>query len=161
MIQIINVFPAIKEHFRTLKNDTSPLGIIALFLIFPILLSAMFLWQNIIISEKILNSLITSFAIFIGLIINLLVLLIDRENEKGSIKKQLIEHLSYNSIYELIIGLFILFISIVLLAIMDKIDIVSIKTFSFILYSLVFNFIITLLMIAKRFFVLFKNHFEE
>ena len=161
MFTLVNVIPAIKEHFVTLKKDSSTFGIIVLFFILPLLISFLFLWQKITASEKILNSLITSFAIFIGLIINLLVLLIDRKKGKERVKKQLIEHLSYNSIYELVIGLIVLFISIIFLAIQEKTNSYFTYTLSFILYFLMFNFIMTLLMIAKRFFVLFKNNFDK
>lgn len=161
MFTLINILPAIKEHFKTLKTDSYSITVITLFVIVPLGLSTLFLWLGIVASEKVLNTLITAFAIFIGLIINLLVILIDKKKGRFGIKKQLIEHLSYNSIYELVIGLFVLFISMILLVIQDKINIFVNYTLSFIIYLLVFNFILTLLMIAKRFFVLFKNNLEE
>lgn len=161
MITLINVFPAIKEHFKTLKKDSSVFSIIVLFFIVPVLFSGLFLWLGITASEKVLNCFITSFAIFVGLIINLLVLLIDRKKDKTGVKRLLIEHLSYNSIYELVIGLKVLLLSIILIVIQEKMNTYLLYTLSFILYFLVFNFVLTLLMIAKRFFVLFKNNLEE
>src|SRR3989344_2073152 len=134
MITLINVFPAIKEHFKTLKKDSSSLSIIILFGAIPVLFSLLFLWFEITASEKVLNGFITSFAIFIGLIINFLVLLIDRKKGKVGVNKLLIEHLSYNSIYELIIGLMVLFLSIVLIALQDKMNLYILYVLSFILY---------------------------
>lgn len=161
MLTLINIFPAIKEHFKTLKEDSYLVTLIVLFLILPLGFSSLFLGLKVIASEKVLNTLITAFAIFIGLIINFLVILIDRKRGKKGIEKQLIEHLSYNSIYELVVGLFVLFLSMILLVIQDKIGVLLNYILSFVIYLLVFNFILTLLMIAKRFFVLFKNNIEK
>ncbi len=157
MLSLINVFPAIKEHFKSLEEDSSCLITTLLFFLIPLGFASVIIYNGFVVSDNILNYMLTSFSIFIGLITNFLVLLIDRK-EKTKLRQDLIEHLAFNSIYELIIGIFVLIFAIALLFVNNSI---AINILSFILYLLVFNFIITLLMIARRFFVLFKNNLEE
>ena len=155
MLNIIDIFPILKEHFRTLKEDTSLFGAIFIFVILPLLLSIALLLFDITLSKEILNTLITSFAIFVGFTINVLVILLKNREEKIRIRNKLIEHLTYNSLYELVLGLIILFLAIITLALIPKIIVSLLIILSLILYFLVFNFIFTMLMISKRFFVIF------
>lgn len=155
MLNVINILPILKEHFRTLKEDTSLVGIIFIFIAFPLLLATGLLLLEIALTKEILNTLITSFTIFVGFTINVLVIfLLKNKDEKIRIRKKLVEHLIYNSLYELVLGLVILFLAVIILALIPKITI-GFLVLSLILYSLVFNFIFTLLMISKRFFVIF------
>lgn len=155
MLNVINILPILREHFKSLKEDTTLIGVVFIFAIFPILLSVGLLLLDITLTKEILNTLITSFAIFVGFTINVLVILLKNKEEKIRIRKKLIEHLTYNSLYELVLGLVILFVALILLAIIPRISNDFLIVLSLILYSLVFNFILTLLMISKRFFVIF------
>lgn len=167
MFQIINIMPIIKAHFKTLKEDTHNINIYILFLFMPALFSFILIYCEFVLSKTILGQLIVIFSIFIGFIINVLVLLINIPKEKIRIRNKLIEHLSYNSLYALILGLLILFISFLVFIMIQSLinyDII-ISIISFVLYFLIFNFILTLLMISKRFFTIYnfkiKDRFAE
>ena len=155
MLNVINILPILKEHFRTLREDTSLFSLGFIFIALPLLLSFCLFLFRIVLTKDILNTLITSFAIFVGFIINVLVILLKNKDGKIRIRNKLVEHLTYNLLYALVLGLVILFLTIFILALIPKISAIVLSILSLLLYSLVFNFIFTLLMISKRFFVIF------
>lgn len=73
---------------------------------------------------------------------------------KTDIENKLIKHLSYNILYELIVGLLILTISVVLSIILQKITSIVLYFSTLAIYFMVFNFLLTLLMISKRIYAL-------
>lgn len=165
MFEIINVWPIIKNHFSTLKEDTKVSFIIAIFVIFPIIISSIAVYFNILVEDYSLNALIASFSIFVGFTINVLVLLLKNEDYKDDIKNKLIKHLSYNTLYELLLGLLILAI-VLLVSLIDAYLSIELRIIlSLILYILIINFFLTILLIAKRIFVIsqikIKNHEGE
>jgi len=161
MLNIINVSPIIGNHFRTLREDTSVLSLILLFLLFPGLLSGLAVYFNVTIVDLVISPLIASFSIFIGFTINVLILLLKMEKEKERVKNKLLKHLSYNALYELILGLFVLIMSLIIALlhshIYNEINIIL----NFILFFMMINFFFTLLIIAKRIFVIFQIKIKE
>ena len=85
-----------------------------------------------------------------------MILLLGAKKKETEIENKLVEHLSYNVLYELVIGLFILFLGFIFLIILSKTKITTLPFyfFSVIVYFLVFNFLVTLLMISKRIYAL-------
>jgi len=154
MPTIINIFPIFKKHFESLKEDANIISILLLFILIPLLGSAIFIFFNFFITSSIINSLIATFSILVGFCINVLILLLGLKKRKIEIENKLVEHLSYNVLYELIIGLLILFISFVFLIILPKIHYHLLLLMSGVLYFLVFNFLFTLVMISKRIYAL-------
>ena len=155
-MNIINIFPIFKEHFRTLKEDASLWVIIVLFLIFPGFVSFLLVYGGVFVDSDSMNYMVTVFSIFVGFTINVVVLL-SREvysKQKQDLIRKLINHTYSNSLYELLLGLIILTILIFLNFCFKKISINLIMIFSFILYFLVINFLMTLFLIARRLYIL-------
>lgn len=154
MLSVINIWPIFKRHFETLREDTTTMGIILFFIIIPFLISLLLTYFGFLITSNILNSLIATFSILTGFNINILVLLIGTKKMKTDIENKLIKHLSYNILYELIVGLLILTISVVLSIILQKITSIVLYFSTLAIYFMVFNFLLTLLMISKRIYAL-------
>jgi len=154
MLSVINIWPIFKRHFETLKEDVTTKGIILFFIIIPFLISLLLTYFGFLITSNILNSLIATFSILTGFNINILVLLIGTKKMKTDIENKLIKHLSCNILYELIVGLLILTISVVLSIILQKITNIVLYFSTLAIYFMVFNFLLTLLMISKRIYAL-------
>src|SRR3989344_6143806 len=149
MSTILNIFPILEKHFETLKEDAKLFTIVTIFFIFPTIISFILVYCNILFYKTLLDSLIAVFAIFVGFMINILVMLINVTKEEVDIKNRLIKHLTYNVLYELILGIFILILVIVisLIPLFIKYNSILLYLLSFILYFLLFNFLLTLFMI--------------
>lgn len=166
----INFIGLIRDHFATMRNDRtqklSKTDIIEAYLL-PIIFSAILLYFKFTLAESILNYLITSFSIFVGLLINVLVLIysisIDDKNmnpQKSndlSSADTLIKEIFINISYSIIISSFCVVFSILCIIANDfqKPFITSIIIF------LSINFFWTLLMILKRLHILMKFKFQN
>ena len=148
---IIGIFKPIKRHFKTLKEDCSFLILLTLFVFIPIGISALltFLW-DIVISDTYINYLIATFAIFIGFFISTLILLLDRKKDTDDTENKLIIHTSYNSVYAIILGIFLLLFALLISFIFDVLKQLSLELITFFFNSLLVHYIITLLMISRR-----------
>jgi hypothetical protein len=155
-VTIINILPIFRKHFETLKKDTNTFWIVFLFIAIPFVISFTLVYTYCLITETSINSLITAFAIFVGFIINVIVLLINTARKNGdSTRKLLIEHLFYNTLYELVLGIIILTLSLFVNFVYLKLSSSTLVILSFFIYFLLINFLITLLQITRRMFVLF------
>lgn len=154
MLNLFNIFPIVKEHFKTLKKDSSILVIIIFFLIIPSFLAGILCYYKINLDRDIINTLLTVFAIFIGFIINVIVLLIDRLDKTTGLKLQLVKHAYHNSLYQLLVGIIILILSFSFILLFNSIGSFGIRIFSTTICFLIINFLISLLLIIKRFFVI-------
>lgn len=181
MFTLINIKEIINKHYESLKQDSKCRFIILIFFLMPIGISGMLLICDKPLSENSVDSLITAFAIFTALLLNVIFIiydLIDKIGVKESSdvikskvvlkrKIKLIEHLSYNSVYSLLISLVILMIlmlfavveiwNIKALSITSKHSIDFLLWGSLLVYSLVVHFLMNLLMITKRLSVLFDK----
>jgi len=155
MLTLINILPILKKHFESLKKDAHTANIIVLFFVIPLIISYGFLHYNLLISKGIVSSLISALSILIGFIMNVLILLIRTEKEEKHIRNELIEHVCYNALYELITGLLILMLCILTAIIYPKANYTTLWWLSFVIYFLTFNFLFTLFMVAKRLYVIF------
>ena len=155
-MNVINILPIFKEHFKTLREDASLWIIIVLFLVFPGLISFLLVWGSVYIDSDSMSYMVTVFSIFVGFTINVVILL-SREiyrKQKQDLIRKLINHTYSNVLYELILGLIILIILIFVNLCFKDISNNLIMIFSFILYFLIINFLMTLFLIARRLYVL-------
>jgi hypothetical protein len=160
MIPLVGVGVIIKKHFETLKEDANWLWQIGLFLVVPILVTVILLLLNKGLTNNSANALITAFSIFTGLLLNVILIIfaiVDRSikpESEGSKKARLLHHLYANSIYALLISVLILIVLIITVILDDWQNCFLIFISSAIVYIGVTHFVMTLLMIFKRLYVL-------
>jgi hypothetical protein len=179
MLTKINILVIIKDHISTLVNfDTKKISIadFSLFFIFPLLISIMLTYFNIRLNIDIIVILVTSLSIFAGFLFNLLLLILDmgRKQEgsqilrfRASLLKQVFKNISFNILVSISAVIVLVLLSLLLGHYPDStannINLFNIliiqakyllQTLSFIAYYLLFLFLLTLLMILKRIYVL-------
>ncbi len=177
MFSKINVTKIIIDHLRTLRNyDTQKLRFVdyALFILVPIIVSAVLIIFSYLIDKEFANILITSLSIFAALLLNLLLLVFDivrktndsiarnkelknpyeAEEKRLTFLKEIYANISY--------AIFVSILSIVILLIAYFVcDFHLLQLFSFFIYFLSLNFILTLLMIVKRVHILLSNEINK
>ncbi|WP_422354945.1 hypothetical protein [Roseivirga pacifica] len=164
----INVLNIVKEHFNTIKHATSGKTSRSdrwVFYYTPILISILPVLMDIRLQKDTINLLITVQSIFIGLLLNLLVLLyalIQRKPEKPE-RKQLLREVFHNISFSILLAI----VSILgLLFSLFKAPLIFWKAFDldlfidFLNYILLTEFVIILLMILKRINVLLTKEFK-
>lgn len=155
----INVLGIIKEHFSTLVNANTgrpgPEDWILFFLI-PILLAALLGFTRTVIDKDLSNTIITILSIFVGLLINVIVLLFDlvqRNEEKHQVKNLILRETLTNISYTILISL-----ATIVIAILTFLNNYYVKLgASVIIFFLASHITITLLMIIKRMHALFST----
>jgi len=166
---LIDIREIVKKHYETLMEDTKLRFIVLNFLIIPSLISSYFIWTNNLLTRNAVNTLITAFAIFTGLLLNVIFILFDivdkswrKTVQVSENRTKLLKHLYANSLYSLFISavILVLLIGATISELWDGNSSILVIT-SVIVYFLVFHFLITLLMILKRLFVLLFRHFED
>jgi hypothetical protein len=190
MASKVNVSEIISKHKSTLQNGDGKLlkKDKKFFIVYPLIVGVFLALIVRIPNDGLVNIFAICLSIFIGLFLNLLVLIISFAENKLSIKDKknraiLLEQTFYNITYTIVaslIGLGFLFLANVdffpakwtidLNPILTKVKL-SIKPISvnsivgfvlyFIFYSVFSHIIMTLLMIIKRIFKLFKVEIEE
>jgi len=166
---LVDIREIIKKHYGTLMEDAKLRFIILIFLIIPLLTSGYFIWNEKLLTQNAVNTLITAFAIFTGLLLNVIFILFDiadkswRSNAKIDEKRRkLLKHLYANSLYSLFISIIILILLVVtVISELWNAKLSLLLTISILLYFLIFHFLTTLLMILKRLFVLLFEHLED
>jgi hypothetical protein len=158
MIPLINVDDIIRKHFQTLKEDANLFYRVLYFLIIPLIVAGAFLYFHKYLDESIITSLITAFSIFIGLLLNIILVIFAIVNgstgKLSTLKSRLLEHLYANSIYTLLLSTILIIILLLMLILNDWTICLLVIVFSFVVYFGVTHFIMTLLMIFKRLYVL-------
>ncbi len=158
-----NIFFIIRDHFDTLRNYNDNNKIsgwdIAIFYFFPIMIAGllMFLCNNINDSPEasLVNIFVTVFSIFIGLLLNLLVLNVDLKDKftTSEIKQTVAKQTFINISYGIVIS-----ITGVIFGLCTYIDLWKFpQIFTFLSYFIMVHFILTLFMIIKRVYKLFET----
>lgn len=156
-IPLINVDIIIVKHFETLLEDSSKFCFYLYFVIIPLFSAILLLLLQKTLAADSANTLITAFSIFTGLLLNVILIIfaiVDRRKVEDADRKASFEHLYANSIYALLFSTLLLLFLILLVVLNDWNNIPLVIFFSFIIYFGVVHFIMTLLMIFKRLFVL-------
>lgn len=156
IFSFINIKKILKNHYRTLKP--AKLGNTIIYIVFPIAIGIISVFIN-----SVNENLDSFLSIFIGLFINFLVLIvfltITPAKEKKEIRKQVGEETFYNINYIIIISIFAL--ALIMLKNIDFgfSEFISSnikKGISFVFGFLFTQILLTILMIIKRIFNLFK-----
>lgn len=158
----VNLSRIIVDHFKTLVNsNTNKAGFddYFTFLIFPLITGVGLLLFKQIIDKDIVNIIITILSIFVGLLINVIVLIFDiikrdaEKNLKNVVLRQTISNITYTILISIITIIFCLFTFV-------NYNIIKIVSSGFI-YFLAIHFFVTLFMILKRMYLLFIGEIDE
>ena len=151
-INVVGIFHKHFDTFRSYKTGKIHLPDIMLFLILPSLISLLLIVFHHLLTKELANIMATSFSVFAGLLLNLLLLLFDlvdkEENKKNAritaLLKELYSNISFCILISVIIvfSLFSLFLDITFLW--------YIRALSFFVYYFLFMFMLTLMMVIKR-----------
>ncbi len=168
MFSKINFIKIITDHLNTLRNnETNTISILDLLMFFltPAIPSYIFFYFNIFLSENLVNILIAAFSIFVGLLLNLLMLVYDivnKNHDTSNIKNTRLKRKFLRQIFSNIsYTVFISIITIVTLLFTFPNN-GFIKCISTLLsVYLMTQFLLMLLMILKRVHILLSKEFTE
>lgn len=158
----INCKKIIQRHFKTLVNNNtgkSNLDDWITFFVLPLLAAVGIVIYNKSASANTINLIITALSIFVGLLINVLVLifsLIQKETTR-TLKIEILEETISNISYTIVVS--VIAIAFCFFTFIDNNIVQEIVTG--IVYFLVGHFFVTLMMIVKRMFLLFVNELDE
>jgi hypothetical protein len=162
MLRRIDVRVIVRDHIGTLtdyRTGRRYLGDYVLFFVAPIVAAALLLWQCVLLNATIANIVITSLAIFAGLLFNLLLLahgMIRSTPPDGVDEKRLIVEIYSNISYAILVSLAAIVVSLI--------SYISpalwfVYSASALAHFLVLNFLLTLLMILRRIHILLSKEF--
>ena len=183
MFEKIDIREIITDHFKSLRDENTGRGSIydlLLFLIFPVLAASLLIYLKVLLGENMINIIIASLSIFVGLLLNLLVLLVGMLDKcKETIKnveaaqtgapffsydldmlkkrEKLLKYTYQNISFTILISL--LTIPVMILALIGN-DIIK-SGANFLGYVFLFVFLLTLLMILRRVHVLLKTEISS
>lgn len=157
----IDISIIVKDHFKTLvnaKTNKPDIRDYLCFLIIPLVISCLMVYSKILLDGDFINSIIGGLSIYVGLSLNFIVLLFDlsikeafKDNEKRGIIKETVANISVSIFYSILIILFSLF---------SKIKVTEIAG-NFLCYFLIIEFVVTLLMILKRVYLLLSKQLGD
>lgn len=167
MFTLIDVSFIIKEHYKTLQRDAKLPSIIIIFIVIPIVVAYTFFKVDKLLTQSSVNALIMAFAIFTGLLLNVIFILfdivdkVDRNTTQANNRRLLLEHLYANTLYALLISAIILtFLIITAITEIWK-NYTILLILSSVVYFGVAHFMMTLLMIFKRLSILLFSQLEK
>ncbi len=158
----IDVSEILKDHFKTLKNDNTGKpgrSDYFLFLILPLAVSMVLIYFELLIKENLIESLIAALAIFVGLLFNVIVIIIDtiRKSVQNDVKSRLLKEVLTNISFTIFLSL--VTIIVVLCTLFTNIYLQF--TANAVTYFLLVEFLITMLMVLKRMYALFKHEMDN
>ena len=173
MFSKINVTDILRDHLLTLldvRNQQVSKSDVFLFFGSPLLVGAAGWYFHLKFNYDGLTTILTAFSIFAGLLLNLLVVLLafaDRPDSAASllqVRRQLVRELNTNISFAILVSLCVVMVSLVAVFWLagkpaDQ-KIMSAPTTA-ILVALLANFVLTLLMILKRIYVVLDEAFRS
>lgn len=159
---LFSIFPIICEHYRSLVSDSSKIRTIFIFGIIPLTVSSLLILRGVNITNSLAEVLIPAVSVLIGFSINAMLLLIGRVSDGTTEREQkLIENTRNHTMYAVIIGLATLVLVVGFLVTsgrnMVPVDF-SLRPFaSFVLYTLLGHYIISLYLLPARFYAIAEN----
>lgn len=156
----INVLPLAKQHVDTLRDygapSRSPVDFI-LFFVVPVSVGAAITWLGFGFRTDAVNGFLSTFAILVGLLLNLLVLVLTVAiaqapvSADAKMRRTLLQEIFVNICFAVLVSLVVVATALIALAYMrSEPGARTGKIATFILTSFTVNFILTLLMIIKR-----------
>lgn len=173
-IDKMSIKKIIIEHLNSLKSSNAPNGKLSIaeifcFIIFPFIFAVMFTWKKIL-NEQDINTIITIFSIFAGLLFNLLILILDMvrktkemakdENDANryNIRKVLLKETYANISFCIVLSLVLLCLSFIFVVGVSNLLIKF--SISVLVYYFIITFILTLFMVLKRIYSLLSHEFK-
>lgn len=163
LLSKVNVSDIVSNHIKTLVNANTSKPSLEdwiIFLFIPMATALVVGWFQLEISEGLANTLITILAIFVGLLMNVIVLLFDivkRDEEKNNIKNVVLRETLSNISYTILVSLVTIIFT---LASYIEEQIIT-QVASVIIMFLMTHVVMTLLMVIKRMHALFANEMNE
>ena|SRR5579864_1004825 len=171
----INIFPIILRHIDTLRDHETgrrSLSDVGLFFGLPLLVSSVGFYWKWGLSVDALNAVLASFAIFAGLLLNLLILVYtfstetNHPNALARVRVSVIRQLHDNIAYSVLVSTTVVVFALVAVARIKMNDgattpIRSGPYMTFALVYLTMNFVLTLLMILKRIHLMLRMKLDQ
>lgn len=175
MLQRINIISIIIDHFKTLKSLNQKSNCIngkdlALFIGFPLILSIFLTYKGYDFKEQ-LGNLIAAISIFGGFLFNLLAIIYsqldnikkDALNEDNKLKKRFVSEIHINISFCIVLSILIIITLLITTIDIPKFqyDWLVTKIIIGINYFLMFLFLLTLIMVLNRVYILLKKNGER
>jgi len=160
----ISVIDILRDHFKTLvNNNTNRPGFddYFSFLLLPFVLSFVFYFSGLRIDKDSIETIVGGLSIFVGLLFNALVILLDiaRKYESKEIKQIIVKQLTANISFSILVSFAAVFVMV--FGFIDDLGYhikAAINISSFFLLS---EFFLTFLMVLKRVYLIFKKELDE
>ncbi len=171
MLTKISIKDIILDHLSTIKNDNSKkmeFKDVFVFFIIPLIFPALMLYTKSYLKTGIIDTLITIFSIFVGLLLNVLVVIFDIiQKGKSIIMKRLIKETFSNISFTILLSIFTI-LTLIICRLADKSEceltvawectrIVS----NAISYYFLILFLLTLLMIVRRIHIILSDEMNN
>lgn len=158
----INCWKIVTSHVATLRNANTKkadVGDYFTFLVVPLMAATALIVWSVPLKNDAINIIITTLSIFVGLMFNIIVLIFDivKRDAHQRVKNEVLKQLLANISFEILISVFAILLT--LLTFFDNGRVKKIATFG--TYFLLAVFLLTLLMILKRMYNVFKNEIDE
>lgn len=159
----IDVRQIIKDHKKTLvnQNDEKPDFSDKLsFFWMPLIVAGILVFFGALIRESMISTIVSVLAIFVGLLLNVVVLLFDivRKEDVRQVKITIVKEVLANIMFTILIS-----VACILATVATLLDFHCILLYftNFIAYYFLGVFLMTLLMVIKRMYDLFSNEVDE
>ncbi|MDG3547443.1 hypothetical protein [Methanobacterium formicicum] len=165
MLPLVDVSLILKKNYILIKKDSSSWFFWLVFIFFPLAVAMVLALFKMLSSDSV-NVLVTAFTIFSALLPNIIFIQFDilKKNPNNKLKENLAESLYVNSVYALLISIFILALLVIFVCISSGTKLIdfSLKDYSTILlysysvliYFLVAHFLLNLVMIVRRLYII-------
>jgi len=173
MLSRINFLQIIRDHLRTLRNINSSSKMVSrpdllLFFILPLILSGILTIQKVELHSHI-SDFITAISILGGFLFNLLAIiygLMDKlklDSKDSDIKKIFVREIHTNISFNILLSLILILLLIVYSYQPNNFSCFTMVdyTFSLILYSLLILFMLTMIMVFNRIYIIMKKDNEQ
>ena len=159
-----------------LPADAPSKADVLLFIIFPFFLGGLAAWLGFDLKTDVLNGLLTAFSIFAGLLLNLLVLVFsftqaNAQQQSGpteayvSIRRRVLRQIHANISFSIVVSLAVVVTTIVALWTLKHSEGAQPGStgwvLTFLITLLTCNFVLTLMMVLKRMYILISDEFER
>jgi hypothetical protein len=158
----VNVVVIVEKHLQTLVNAQTKkheLGDYVTFLFIPSIVSLALIWFGFLLNKDFVGIICSILSIFVGLFFNVIVIIFDIvKREAGKkMKVEFLRELLYNISFTILISVFCIVLS--LCSIIEQVYIRYVTNFA--TYFLAVLFLMTVLMILKRMFMLFSKEIDD
>jgi hypothetical protein len=169
----LNVSGIVKEHFDTLydyRTGRRSVGEIVVFVGLPVALGAAGVWKAFRFDTNVLNGMLAAFAIFAGLLLNLLMLawgfVVDPRfsgaDAGAQLRRRFLREIHQNLSFAILVSIAVVVLSLAgLFFTKDPRSEGTPWPLTFLLHVLLANFVLTLLMVLKRIHSLLSEEFKR